>query len=60
MVQDRTIAIKRGLEIAEPGDIVIVTGMANFTTRSMNQGSIPWDEKGVIEVAMRELGMEVK
>ena len=37
LVQDRAEAIYRGLELAQPGDVVIVTGMANFTTRSMNQ-----------------------
>lgn len=37
LVQDRRVAIARGLEVAQPGDIVIVTGMANFTSRGMNE-----------------------
>ncbi len=59
LVQDRTDAIRRGLELAESGDVVIVTGMANFTTRSMNEWSIPRNEKEVIQKQMRELGYHI-
>ena len=55
LVQDRTNAIRRWLEIAQSWDIVIVTGMANFKTRSMNEWSIPWNEREVIETQMKEL-----
>ncbi len=55
LVQDRTDAIRRGLEIAQPWDIVIITWMANFTSRAMNQWSIPRDEKEVIKNCMKEL-----
>lgn len=55
MVQDRTQAIRHGLELARSGDIVIVTWMANYTSRAMNEGNIPWNEKEVIETQMREL-----
>jgi len=37
VVQDRTKAIEHAVSLANPGDIVIVTGMANFTTRAMNE-----------------------
>jgi len=57
LVQDRRAAIARGLDYAEEWDIVIVTWMANFTSRGMNEGSIPWFEKDVIEEEMKKLGM---
>ncbi len=49
MVQDRTEAIRRWLQLCEPWDIVVVTGMANYTTRCMNEWSVAWNEKEVIE-----------
>lgn len=57
LVQDRTLAIRRGLELAQPGDVVIITGMANFTSRAMNEWTIPWNEREVIEECMKELGL---
>ena len=55
LIQDRRAAIRAGLERANPGDIVIVTGMANFTTRSMNEGKIPRFEHDVIVEEMKDL-----
>ena len=60
LVQDRTEAIYRGLKLAQPGDVVIVTGMANYTTRSMNEWSISRNEKEVIETQMKRLGFTVE
>ena len=59
LVQDRTQAIRRGLELARPGDLVVVTGMANYTTRAMNQWSVPRNEREVIETQMKSLGLTV-
>ncbi len=60
LVQDRTMAIRRGLELAKPWDVVVVTWMANYSTRSMNEWSTAWDEKQVILDQMESLGLEVK
>ena len=49
VIQDRTQAIEHAVHYAKKWDIVIITGMANFTTRSMNEWKIPWNEKAVIE-----------
>lgn len=57
LVQDRESAIRRWLEIASSWDIVIITGMANFTSRAMNEWQIPRDERAVIEGCMRTLGI---
>ena len=59
LVQDRAAAIKHALKIANSWDIVVVTGMANFTTRAMNTWEISRNEKQVIQQAMRDLDMEV-
>lgn len=60
LVQDRRAAIALGLAVAQPGDIVIVTGMANFTSRGMNEWSIPRNERAVIVEEMGKMGMEVE
>ena len=57
LVQDRTDAIRKALEIAQSWDIVIVTWMANFTSRAMNEWSIPWNEREIIEECMEQLGI---
>lgn len=56
LIQDRTEAIRHAIALAQPGDIVIVTGMANFSSRGMNEGSIPRNEKEVVEEGLREWG----
>lgn len=58
MVQDRAAAIRRWLELAQPGDIVIVTGMANYTSRAMNEWSVSWNEREVIIEQMKQLWLD--
>lgn len=48
IVSDREQAIHKAIKDAGPDDLVIVTGMANFTSRGMNHGSIDWDEEAVV------------
>lgn len=60
IIQDRTQAITQAIKIAQPWDLIMVTGMANFTTRAMQSWSIPRNERKVIEDACRELGLQLK
>lgn len=53
IIQDRTEAIQYAINYANPWDMVIVTWMANFTSRAMNEWKIPWNERSVIEEAMK-------
>jgi UDP-N-acetylmuramyl-tripeptide synthetase len=48
-IVDRRSAIKKALEIAKTGDIVVVTGMGNFETMVVGDKKIPWNDKKVIE-----------
>lgn len=48
LIEDRYEAIEYAVAHAEPQDTIVVTGMGNFTTRTMNQGPIPWDERQVV------------
>jgi UDP-N-acetylmuramoyl-L-alanyl-D-glutamate--2,6-diaminopimelate ligase len=48
LVEDRYKAIEFAVKKAEKGDVIVVTGMGNFTTRNLNKGPIPWDEREVV------------
>lgn len=48
LIADRYKAIEYAIQQAKPGDTVVVTGMGNFTTRSLNKGPIPWDEREIV------------
>lgn len=60
IIQDRTQAITQAIKIAQPWDLIMVTGMANFTTRAMQSWSIPRNERQTIETACVELGLQLK
>ena len=48
LIEDRYRAIEFAVEKAKEGDTIVVTGMGNFTTRTMNHGPIPWDERQIV------------
>ena len=39
---------------AETGDVIVVTGMGSFQTRSMNDGPMVWDEREVAREIMEK------
>lgn len=49
LIEDRKKAIQFAAQKAEPGDLIVVTGMGAFTTRTMNSGPIKWDEREVVK-----------
>lgn len=48
VVQERRDAIKKALEIAEEGDVILLTGMGNFDTRTMGKEKVKWNDKDVV------------
>ena len=48
LIDDRYKAIEFAVQKAEKGDIVVVTGMGSFTTRNLNRGPVPWDEREIV------------
>ena len=48
LIEDRYEAIEYAIQNAEPEDIVVVTGMGSFDTRTLNNGPIEWDEREVV------------
>ena len=55
IVIDRRAAIRRAIELARPGDTVLLAGKGHERTMQMAGGSEPWDEREVAESAIRDL-----
>ncbi|HLM84220.1 MAG TPA: UDP-N-acetylmuramoyl-L-alanyl-D-glutamate--2,6-diaminopimelate ligase [Candidatus Bathyarchaeia archaeon] len=54
-ILDRREAIKKALQIAELGDIVVVTGMGAQETMAVGDDMIPWNDPKVIREVLEEL-----
>jgi UDP-N-acetylmuramoyl-L-alanyl-D-glutamate--2,6-diaminopimelate ligase len=53
---DRRRAIRRALELACPGDVVLLAGKGHERTMILADGPEPWDERAEAEAALRDLG----
>ncbi len=54
LIEDRYQAIEFAIRHAKPGDRVVVTGMGSFTTRTMNDGPMEWDERNIVRKIIAE------
>ena len=54
IVIDRRAAIHRAIELAKPGDCVLLAGKGHERTMRMASGSEPWDERAEAETAIKE------
>ncbi|HUZ88012.1 MAG TPA: Mur ligase family protein, partial [Candidatus Baltobacterales bacterium] len=54
IVIDRRAAIRRAIDIARPGDCVLLAGKGHERSMRMAGGSEPWDERGEAEAAIRD------
>ncbi len=48
LIEDRYTAIEFAVQNAKEGDLIVVTGMGNLPTRTLNHGPIEWDEREVV------------
>jgi UDP-N-acetylmuramoyl-L-alanyl-D-glutamate--2,6-diaminopimelate ligase len=53
-VVDRRAAIARALEVAQPGDLVLITGKGHESTIEYATGSVPWDDRAVAREIVAE------
>jgi UDP-N-acetylmuramoyl-L-alanyl-D-glutamate--2,6-diaminopimelate ligase len=53
IVIDRRAAIQRAIEVARPGDCVLLAGKGHERTMQMAEGAQPWDERLEAEEAIR-------
>jgi UDP-N-acetylmuramoyl-L-alanyl-D-glutamate--2,6-diaminopimelate ligase len=56
LIEDRDVAIRQAIELARPGDIVLLAGKGHEHTLARAQGPIPWDEAQVARDALNDLG----
>jgi UDP-N-acetylmuramoyl-L-alanyl-D-glutamate--2,6-diaminopimelate ligase len=54
VVIDRRAAIRRAIEIAQPGDTVLLAGKGHERSMRTARGSEPWDERTEAEAALKE------
>ncbi|HEY0831859.1 MAG TPA: UDP-N-acetylmuramoyl-L-alanyl-D-glutamate--2,6-diaminopimelate ligase [Candidatus Dormibacteraeota bacterium] len=54
VVIDRRAAIRRVIEIARPGDTILLAGKGHERSMRTARGSEPWDERAEAEAAIRE------
>ncbi len=54
VVIDRRSAIRRAMEIARPGDTVLLAGKGHERSMRTARGAEPWDERAEAEAAIRE------
>lgn len=54
LIDDRAEAIQRAIELAEPNDVVLLTGKGSELWMCVANGKkIPWSERGVAEAALK-------
>ena len=56
LIPDRTTAIRHALEMARPGDIVLLAGKGHEPTIALAGGPQPWNEAAVARGALNEMG----
>ena len=54
IVVDRRAAIRRAIELARPGDCVLLAGKGHERSMRMATGAEPWDERAEAEAAIKE------
>ena len=56
LIADRRTAIEAAIEAARPGDIVLLAGKGHERSIIGPDGPVPWDERAIVEGALRQLG----
>ncbi|MFZ2299777.1 MAG: UDP-N-acetylmuramoyl-L-alanyl-D-glutamate--2,6-diaminopimelate ligase [Candidatus Moraniibacteriota bacterium] len=56
---DRREAIRKALELADIGDIVLITGKGAEETMALGDERIPWNDRKVIEEELAKIGSNV-
>lgn len=54
-IPDRKAAIGKAIELAEPGDTILLLGKGHESTIIYKDGTIPWDERSVAEEALKRI-----
>ncbi|MCA9347495.1 UDP-N-acetylmuramoyl-L-alanyl-D-glutamate--2,6-diaminopimelate ligase [Candidatus Saccharibacteria bacterium] len=55
-IADRYEAIKKAVQEAKNGDMILVAGLGHQDYRAMNEGHMPWQEVEVVKTILEETG----
>ncbi|MGG7176155.1 UDP-N-acetylmuramoyl-L-alanyl-D-glutamate--2,6-diaminopimelate ligase [Clostridium paraputrificum] len=55
VIENRREAIKRSIELAEAGDVIVIAGKGHETYQILNTGKIHFDEREVVDEILNEL-----
>jgi UDP-N-acetylmuramoyl-L-alanyl-D-glutamate--2,6-diaminopimelate ligase len=58
LIADRRSAIERAVEMARPGDVVVLAGKGHERSIEMADGPVPWDEAAAARGALLALGYD--
>ena len=53
---DRAAAIRKAIELAQPGDVVVIAGKGHETYQTVKDKTIPFDDREVARGVLRSLG----
>ncbi|MCR4312492.1 MAG: hypothetical protein NUV56_04370, partial [Candidatus Uhrbacteria bacterium] len=59
VLEDRQAAIERAIGLAQPGDVVIITGKGSEPVMAVASGSVPWDDREAARRALAKRGYTV-
>lgn len=54
-INDRREGIRRALQLARKGDVVLITGMGALTHRTVGTEHLPWKDQDVVKEELRKL-----
>lgn len=49
VILDRRLAIRRAMEVAQPGDVIAITGMGAETSMVVQGQKVPWNDASVVQ-----------
>ncbi|MEK7582784.1 MAG: Mur ligase family protein [Patescibacteria group bacterium] len=55
VIEDRRLGIRKALELAQPGDVVLITGKGSEQSMIIDGKSIPWDDRVVVREEIHRL-----
>jgi UDP-N-acetylmuramoyl-L-alanyl-D-glutamate--2,6-diaminopimelate ligase len=55
---DRRLAIARAVELAQPGDVIVIAGKGHEQGQEIGSRTIPFDDREIAREALRRLGAE--
>ena len=58
VIENRKDAIKRAIDLAEPGDVIVIAGKGHETYQQLKDGKIYFNEREIVDRILKEKEME--